>query len=47
VPANIINDEQKLQTYLTQNPHIAYPKLDTPTKVSRAMAIEAFKKPVE
>ena len=47
VPANIINDEQKLQTYLTQNPHIAYPKLDTPTKASRAMAIEAFKKQVE
>ena len=47
VPANIINDEQKLQTYLKQNPHIAYPKLATPTKVSRAMAIEAFKKPVE
>lgn len=44
VPANIINDEQKLQTYLTQHPHIAYPKLDTPTKASRAMAIEAFKK---
>lgn len=44
VPANIINNEQKLQTYLTQHPHIAYPTLDTPTKVSRAMAIEAFKK---
>jgi deoxyribodipyrimidine photo-lyase len=47
VPANIINDEQKLQTYLTQNPHIAYPKLNTPTKASRAMAIDAFKKQVE
>jgi len=47
VPANIINDEQKLQTYLKQHPHIAYPKLATPTKVSRAMAIDAFKKPVE
>ena len=47
VPANIINDEQKLQTYLKQHPHIAYPKLATPTKVSRAMAIEAFKKPVK
>ena len=46
VPANIINDEQKLQTYLTQHPHIAYPKLDTPTKISRAMAIEAFKNPI-
>ena len=44
VPANIINNEQKLQTYLTQHPHIAYPTIATPTKVSRAMAIDAFKK---
>lgn len=42
VPANIINNETKLQKYLAQNPSIHYPKLLVPTKQSRAVAIEIF-----
>ena len=41
----IINHEQKLQAYLKQHSTINYPPLSTPTKVSRTLAIEAFKKP--
>lgn len=43
VPADIINNESKLQKYLTQNPSVHYPKLATPTKQTRALAIEVFK----
>lgn len=41
----ILNDEAKLQRYLQAHRHIQYPLLTTPTKVSRALAIAAFKTP--
>ena len=43
IPAKILHDETKLQQQLAANPAIDYPRLDTPTKVTRKLAIEAFK----
>lgn len=43
VPAAILHNEPKLQSYLKSHPAIDYPQLTLPTKVTRAEAIAAFK----
>lgn len=42
LPASIINQETKLQSYLQQHPQLNYPTLTQPTKQSRLRAIETF-----
>lgn len=44
IPAKILHDEAKLQKHLAATAGIDYPRLQTATKVTRRLAIEAFKR---